>query len=475
MSTKSKYATYPNNYRAKEVAQVAQWIQAGESGSIIGLGGAGKSNFMNFLCRRPDVVHAYLPDDAPRLALVLVDLNNMPGDDLSTFFRVMLRSLFEAAPRLRELDTALVDEVERLYRKVEEKTDPFLPQSALREVLMHFQSQDLRLVLVFDPFDRFCQTASLQLLDNLRGLRDGFKATLSYLAGVRTDLPHLIKSIATSELYEILDTHRCWLSTMSDSDSRWVIGQRESATGQSFSDEARQRLIELTGGYPALLRAAALWLAQQQRNGDTPKLTTWETILSSEQSIQNRLADLRQGLTGAEEAALFALQSALEIKSGKDRNDSLRQIEEKHRETLQRLVAKGLCLNRDGDWRLFSPLFARYVMMMEGVSTGIIWRDPTTQRFYKGDQELADLARKDRQLLGFLVDNPQKICSLDELIQGAWLDENETYSGGVSNETVQQAIRQLRKKIELNPAKPRYLVTVRGDGYYFDPDGSPQN
>ncbi|MCB0210218.1 MAG: winged helix-turn-helix domain-containing protein [Anaerolineae bacterium] len=475
MTLTQKYISYPTNYRAGEVAQIARWIQAGESGSIIGLGGAGKSNFLGFLCQRPDVVQSYLPDDAPQLALVLVDLNNLPSDDLSTFFRVMLRSLFEAAPQLRELNANLVDEVERLYRKVEEKTDPFLPQSALREVLLHFQNYKLRLVLVFDPFDRFCQTASPQVLDNLRGLRDGFKATLSYLAGVRTDLPHLIKSIETSELYEILDIHRCWLSTMSNSDARWVIGRRESSTGQSFSDEARQRLIELTGGYPALLRAAALWLAHQQRIDTVPEPNEWASTLLVEPSIQNRLADLRQGLTGAEEATLFALQSALEIKSGKDRKESLRQIEEKYGEPLQGLSAKGLCIKQKGGWQLFSPLFARYVIMMEGVSTGTIWRDPTTQRFYQGDQELADLARKDRQLLTFLLDNPQKICTLDEIIQGAWLDENEAYLGGVSNETVQQAIRQLRKKIELNPAKPRYLVTVRGDGYYFDPDGSPQN
>lgn len=475
MPPTQKYTTYPADYRAREVAQIARWIRAGESGSIIGLGGAGKSNFMNFLCQRPEVVQACLPAGAPRLALVLVDLNNLPAADLSTFFRVMLRSLFEAAPRLGELDPALVDEVERLYRKVEEKSDPFLPQSALREVLLQFQSRDLRLVLVFDPFDRFCRTASPQLLDNLRGLRDGFKLTLSYLAGVRADLPHLIKSIETSELYEILDTHRCWLSAMSDSDARWVIGRRETATGQNFSDESRQRLINLTGGYPALLRAAALWLAGQQRTGSVSDPAVWEAALLAQPSIQNRLADIRQGLTGAEEAALFALQSALEIKSGKDRQESLRQIEEKYREPLQGLAAKGLCVTQGEAWQIFSPLFARYVMVMEGVSSGAIWRDPTTQRFYQGDQELADLAKKDRQLLGFLVDNPQKICTLDEIIQGAWLEDHETYLGGVSNETVQQAIRQLRKKIELNPAKPRYLVTVRGDGYYFDPDGSPQN
>jgi DNA-binding winged helix-turn-helix (wHTH) protein len=325
-------------------------------------------------------------------------------------------------------------------------------------------------VLVFDPFDRFCQKASLQLLDNLRGLRDSFKATLSYLAGLRYDLPHLVKSIETSELYEILDTHRCWLGPMSEHDAAWVISQREVATGQTFTPEARDQLIRLTGGYPALLRAASLWLANQQVAGELPDMATWEDALFAEMSIQHRLTDLRQGLTGVEESTLFALQTALAIKSSREGRESLRQIEDKYGDRLVELVNKGLCLGSTDDWRLFSPLFARFVLTMKGISSGRVWRDPITSRFYQGESELIELTKKERQLLGFFVENPQKICTIDELIENAWMEED---AGGVSDEAVQQTIRQLRKKIELNPAKPRYVVTVRGEGYYFDPDGSP--
>ena len=205
-------------------------------------------------------------------------------------------------------------------------------------------------------------------------------------------------------------------------------------------------------------------------SGDVPDMADWDDLLFAESTIQNRLIDLRQGLTGVEEATLFALQTTLSLKSSKDRQESLRQIVDKYGNSLAELVNKGLCLGPDAGWQLSSPLIARFVLAMEGVSSGGVWRDSVTGRFYQGEAELGNLTKKERQLLGFFLENPQKICTIDHLIEGAWVEE---VADGVSDETVQQTIRQVRKKIELNPAKPRYVVTVRGEGYYFDPDGSP--
>jgi len=41
---------------------------------------------------------------------------------------------------------------------------------------------------------------------------------------------------------------------------------------------------------------------------------------------------------------------------------------------------------------------------------------------------------------------------------------------------VKACVKRLRRKIELNPAQPRYLVTVRGVGYRWDvlPTPDPQ-
>ena len=473
MVSKQWYIDYPADYRVREIKTLANWIRAGESGSVVGLAGAGISNILGFLCYRPEVVRSYLSGSVPKLALVLVDLNNLPGNNLSTFFRVILRALYETRPQLAAIEPELAVTVESLYRRVEEKSDPFMSQSALREALFLFQTEGVRLVLVLDRFDEFCRTVEPQILDNLRGLRDSFKATLSYLVGLRHKLTYLPKPTQMGDLYEILDTHVCWVGPMNPKDARWVIRQREKAMGASFTEEQCQRLIDLTGGYPALLRTASLWLGGIANNLPGSDIISWEEQLLAEPSLRSRLEDLRLGLTGAEEAALYALHEALAVTEARDRQKNLGQAQEKHKEVLVDLQAKQLCRQTEDGWRFFSPLFAKFIAGMESVSVGKIWcLAPAVDRFFRGEKELTGLSKKDCQLLHYFLDHlEEQPHSIDVLIDGAWPEADPS---GVSSEAVQQAIRHLRKQIEPHPAKPRYLFNQHGLGYSFFPEGAPR-
>lgn len=468
MISKRAWESYPSTYRAREMKILADLIRAGESASIIGLPGAGKSNLLGYLSHRPEVLLGYLPDDFGDLALIQVDLNNLPSNDLATFFRVILRSMFEAQAQLNTIDKTIAAIVETLYRKVEDKTDAFMAQSALREVLLLFKTKEVRVVLVLDPFDQFCEVASTLILDNLRGLRDSFKANLSYLMGLRHEVTYIRNPVELGELYEIVDTHQCWLGAMEQDDARWVISQVETATGVKFTDEQANRLIKMTGGYPALLRAASLWLVNMS---PVQEIDAWQTLLMAEPSIQNRLEDLRHGLTGEEEAALSVLQKAWMIENPKVRRESLRQIADKYAPVIHRLRLKRLCKETDQGWQLFADLFAEFVAGMEGISAGKIRHDLAAERFFLGDRELSGLSERDRRLLQHFLENPRLAHTIDDLIEAAWPeDEGE----GVSNEAVQQAIRHLRKQIEPNPAKPCYIITERGAGYRFFAEGAPR-
>ena len=78
MTSPRSWAAYPPSYRAREMALLLGWAQAGESASVIGLAGSGKSNLLGFLCHRPDVVRLYLPHGARVPVFVLVDLSSEP-------------------------------------------------------------------------------------------------------------------------------------------------------------------------------------------------------------------------------------------------------------------------------------------------------------------------------------------------------------------------------------------------------------
>ena len=57
-------------------------------------------------------------------------------------------------------------------------------------------------------------------MDNLRGLRDSFKTTLSYLIGLRHEVAYIRSPAELGELYEIVDTYQCWLGAMERDDAR---------------------------------------------------------------------------------------------------------------------------------------------------------------------------------------------------------------------------------------------------------------
>lgn len=79
--------------------------------------------------------------------------------------------------------------------------------------------------------------------------------------------------------------------------------------------------------------------------------------------------------------------------------------------------------------------------------------------------ELIDLTPTEFRLLRYLISNPDRPITRNELIAAAW-----GYASDIgSDRTVDVHIRHLRKKLEDDPASPRWIVTVRGVGYKFEP------
>ncbi|HEX6385526.1 MAG TPA: hypothetical protein VF177_12720, partial [Anaerolineae bacterium] len=81
------WQTFPVTYRRREVAAIAEWISAGESGTVVGLPGTGRATLLGFLCQRPDALQTYLAPYARPVVLVPVDLNNLPDSRLDTLYR----------------------------------------------------------------------------------------------------------------------------------------------------------------------------------------------------------------------------------------------------------------------------------------------------------------------------------------------------------------------------------------------------
>lgn len=77
---------------------------------------------------------------------------------------------------------------------------------------------------------------------------------------------------------------------------------------------------------------------------------------------------------------------------------------------------------------------------------------------------LIDLTQVEFQIMEFFMQNPNKALERSEILSNIW---GENYMGDVK--IVDVNIRRLRMKIEDEPSEPRYLTTVWGYGYKWNP------
>jgi len=82
----------------------------------------------------------------------------------------------------------------------------------------------------------------------------------------------------------------------------------------------------------------------------------------------------------------------------------------------------------------------------------------TRQVFMNG--EIVDLTVKEYDLLVLLASTPNKVFTKDEIFSKVWGYEVE-----LDTSTLTVHIRKLREKIEFDPSKPEYVLTVWGVGY----------
>ena len=73
------------------------------------------------------------------------------------------------------------------------------------------------------------------------------------------------------------------------------------------------------------------------------------------------------------------------------------------------------------------------------------------------------LPLKEFELLEYLLRNAGRVLTRDQLIDRIW---GSDYVG--DTKTLDVHVRRIRAKIELDPAAPRHLLTVRGLGYKFE-------
>lgn len=81
------------------------------------------------------------------------------------------------------------------------------------------------------------------------------------------------------------------------------------------------------------------------------------------------------------------------------------------------------------------------------------------------DERSVDLTAREFDLLAFLAASPRQVFSRTQLLQRVWNSDPEWQNPA----TVAEHVHRLRRKVEPDPAAPRWIQTMRGAGYRFTP------
>lgn len=82
--------------------------------------------------------------------------------------------------------------------------------------------------------------------------------------------------------------------------------------------------------------------------------------------------------------------------------------------------------------------------------------------FIRVNRKKVTLSPKEYALVVHLYKNRHKVCSKDTIARAVWPEYN---SENVFNYQIENLVRRLRKRLEIDPDNPTLLITIRGLGY----------
>jgi hypothetical protein len=434
-------ARYTLTYRATEARQVMGWIKAGQSGCLVGLRGAGKSNFLRFLLRQ-DVRQLYLGPDYASFVFVLVDLLALVERTEWAVYELML-------DRLLGVEEA-GEETTSLRREVMRSREPLPAQRAAErcvDILCRRPAQ--RIVLFLDEFDALFRTLDPSLFRCLRAIRDAHKGQVSYVVVTTDDLGRLRDDLTqVDHFYRLVSRNACGLGPYNEADARQMIRFLASRRSIELTTGDTAHLVELSGGHAGLLKAilSLLWDVHQDGSGSTELQVLAEIApaLKDEAVIQAECRKVWVSLPESEQSALRALTAGMQA--------------DPH--TLCHLKRKGLVQEGQPEPSLFSPLFADFVRREATHPTKGVVISRSPRKVQIEGRCIENLSELEFEMLCYLYEHQGRVCTKNELIESVY-----GYGVGVSDEALQALISRLRRKIEPDRKLPRYIVTVRPLGY----------
>ncbi len=99
---------------------------------------------------------------------------------------------------------------------------------------------------------------------------------------------------------------------------------------------------------------------------------------------------------------------------------------------------------------------------LETLNVGELSLDPARRKVFLAGGDSVKLTNLEFRLLHVLMAHPGWVLESDSLVERVW-----GYSGDGDKTLLKNVVYRLRRKLESDPARPRYILTEPGAGYKF--------
>ncbi len=370
---------------------------------------------------------------------------------------------------------------ETLYRKLQKKiqqedmASSLSPQAQsydffqalidLLNVAINKQNYD-RILILIDDFDLLAPHLTPDDFNWLRSLTQ-HSLLLNHIAFIIASLDSLQKLSRNlqeiSPFHNVFAQHRVGLFSSSEATllvQRAIESANRELPGSSITinQEALQFLIAEAGKHPALLRIITDYYALHTYQHQHIHLDAIRADFRYDEQVLWLFDTLFHRRTPEEQEALIKLAHGQPFAN---------------KIVLNHLAYHfGLIEHSNEGYKIFSEAFQDWLRhytpssrQPSSLGKQRIQHTPPTLRYFPtlkqltiGDGEPIQLTRVENRLMSFLIDHVNQVCSQKTILDHVW-------GSNRNKSVVEKTINRLRSKIEQDPSRPQYLVSVWGQGY----------
>ena len=417
-------STFPNDFRSETIKQILDNVLTGNFCQFVCIPGSGKATILRLLAHNRNLLKFHLKDKEKSLRFIYLNFLELTSFEESTITKFLLLTITQKTPSI---------------------SDPLALSKQLVETVNKLSDEEQTIVFLLDHFDEYQNRLPRAFFQMLKSIKTHSKYKFSVVFAARRDLLDLLDEEIVKQYWDFFVGNTIYLNIFDENATEFLFEQIEKVFSKKLSRDQRLKITKLSGGHTKLTK-----ILTELVLGQNEKLET-ETLLKNLQ-VQAVLLEIWLFLTSLEQHELYEL-----AQNGKSTN-----------QTDENLIKLDLIRQKGQSQVEFSiPIFEEFIKTMTQNVRHNISYNPETREIQKGASIISELlSAQEYRLLKFLLQNQGKIIERDELISAVWPQTKVTEA--VSDEAIDQMVFRLRKKIEDEPAKPKYIQTVKGRGLKFE-------